>query len=321
MPHTRKYAKKPPTEIGDVFSRLTVLEDPAERSRIGGRVLICRCQCGAVKRFDDKSLRAGVTKSCGCLASEHSRRQGLSMATHGHCRGGVNNSTREYRSWGNMISRCYNPKVGCFDNYGGRGILVCDEWKNSFATFINDMGPMPDGPHNIDRIDNDKGYFPGNCRWSTPTENGNNKRNNRRFTFFGESLTIAEAARKYNFQRTSLVSRLIRSGISPDDAVTLPHLAGGAVPQWRLSRPASDYLAFSPKLPDGRRSLISQLSRTRTDKTCSSVVTGGAHLMPRGTLARIERTSAGRSSDILNYCCLACLDLEMAATTESTENL
>ena len=84
-----------------------------------------------------------------------------------------------YNSWCSMKKRCYNPNISDFKNYGGRGIKVCDRWRDSFDNFYEDMGPKPTPDHQIDRIDNDGNYEPGNCRWTTRSENQHNKRQYR----------------------------------------------------------------------------------------------------------------------------------------------
>jgi len=99
----------------------------------------------------------------------------------------------ERRIWHNMKARCERADHDSFPLYGGRGIAVCARWQ-SFEAFLADMGPRPSSSHSIDRIDNDRGYEPGNCRWATPTEQGRNRRDNRLVTYSGREMTIAEAA-------------------------------------------------------------------------------------------------------------------------------
>ena len=88
---------------------------------------------------------------------------------------GKRQKTPELSAWENMKTRCYNEECKYYQNYGGRGISVCDEWRNSYQTFLKDMGRRPSSEHSIDRIDNDGDYKPSNCRWATHTEQNRNK--------------------------------------------------------------------------------------------------------------------------------------------------
>lgn len=98
----------------------------------------------------------------------------------------------EYRSWRSMKTRCYNPNRPEYAHYGGRGIVVCDEWKNDFLAFYRDMGTRPSKLHSIDRIDVNGNYGPGNCRWATPWEQNRNQRTNKWVNWHGRTLLLEE---------------------------------------------------------------------------------------------------------------------------------
>lgn len=129
--------------------------------------------------------------------------------------------TPEYLAWLSMRSRCTNPQHKAFHNYGGRGITVCSEWLENFESFYRDLGPRPGPGFSLDRVDNNLGYFAGNCRWSTKKEQANNVRHNRVLIFNGEPLTLAEAADKFKIKYSTLKRRLDQ-GLSPEEAVTRP---------------------------------------------------------------------------------------------------
>jgi hypothetical protein len=127
--------------------------------------LLCKCECGTIKEVIAKNLKSGVSKSCGCLNIKRLKER----ATHGK------RHTRVWRIWQAMKNRCYNPNVRQYKNYGGRGIKVCDRWRNSFTAFLEDMGPKPSKKHSLDRINNIGDYEPGNCRWATVKQQNNNR--------------------------------------------------------------------------------------------------------------------------------------------------
>ncbi len=129
--------------------------------------------------------------------------------------------TLEYRAWQTMRLRCTDPEHAAYPNYGGRGIAVCDRWLRSVAAFIADMGPKPSEQHEIDRIDNNGNYEPGNCRWATRTENSRNRRSNRLIEHEGETLPLAAWAERYGIARDTLRKRL-EAGWPVSEALTVP---------------------------------------------------------------------------------------------------
>ena len=173
--------------IGRRYGRLVVLEDC--RNEKGTRVYRCRCDCGDETTAVLGNLTSGNTKSCGCLDRERKAR------THPDLDGAKNAHKHPlYRRWRRMIKRCYDSTWWCFHRYGGRGITVCDLWRDDFAAFVRDMGPMPSPKHEVDRRDNDGPYSPENCRWSTRKEQARNTGSNRRVEYAGRMMTLAEAA-------------------------------------------------------------------------------------------------------------------------------
>lgn len=132
-----------------------------------------------------------------------------------HVRHGMTNSP-EYKTWFAMKRRCKSN-----DLYIKNGIIVCEEWMNSFTQFYSDMGKKPTPNHTIDRINNDLGYEPGNCRWATVKEQQNNKTNNRNLTYKGVTQTLTEWAEEYNISRPTLSTR-IRQGWTIERALNTP---------------------------------------------------------------------------------------------------
>jgi hypothetical protein len=155
---------------GDRYGRLTILQEvePSYYSNKPYRNFSCLCDCGNKKIVKLDSLNRKYTTSCGCYNKEKVIE---TNTTHGLTK------TPEYRTWHNMKQRCYNPNSKRYSDWGGRGIKVCDEWINSFETFLKDMGKRPDGC-SIDRIDNDGNYESSNCRWITSKEQSYNRRSN-----------------------------------------------------------------------------------------------------------------------------------------------
>lgn len=127
--------------------------------------------------------------------------------------------SREYVVWFRMRQRCYRLKETNYKNYGGRGITICDRWKNSFGNFYADMGTRPEG-HTLERIDNNGNYCPQNCRWATIREQARNKRTNDNITFNGETMCLADWAVKIGVGRRTLWGRLYVTNWSIEDALS-----------------------------------------------------------------------------------------------------
>ena len=129
----------------------------------------------------------------------------------------------EYNVWRNMLRRCLNPKSSFFKHYGGRGISVCERWRNSPSAFFEDMGPRPYGT-SIERIDNDGNYEPGNCRWATTKEQSRNRRCNINIEFNGRTCNLADWAFELKVPYRLLRDRLVKCGMGVEEAFTLPIL-------------------------------------------------------------------------------------------------
>lgn len=164
----------------------------------------CECDCGNECVVVNYALTSGNTKSCGCLKTVAPGR----APTHGMC------GTPTYSSWLSMIDRC--SETGC---YRKLGIAVCDKWKESFETFLHDMGERPNGT-TIDRINGKLGYEPNNCRWATPMEQARNKSNNVVITAFGRTMCVTDWATRLGASKQVIHHRL-KAGWSVEDAVSV----------------------------------------------------------------------------------------------------
>jgi len=131
-----------------------------------------------------------------------------------------------YRIWQNIKDRCSNPNNPYFHNYGGRGIKLHPEWRINFLAFAQALGPRPTPKHTVDRIDNDKGYVPGNLKWATRKEQAHNMRKNIVLTFGGRTQILAAWAEEIGLVPSALWYRLFTAGMSVDDALMTPSRGG-----------------------------------------------------------------------------------------------
>jgi hypothetical protein len=157
------------------FGRLLVQRYACSSPKKKGRrhYWVCTCDCGGWAVVESTTLLANRTTSCGCRQSEVTVERNLDMATHG------DSGSIEYQTWARMKARCDNPNYPKYHLYGGRGIKVCARWADSFEAFLEDMGRRPPDKTSIDRMDGDKGYEPGNCRWADDFEQNRNRRFDR----------------------------------------------------------------------------------------------------------------------------------------------
>lgn len=202
---------KAKNEVGNKFGKLTVISQNGIKST-------CRCECGNEHTAFTHNLRKLNTTQCTqCYRLSISKRK----TTHGQSNYQNNKEqrqTKEYATWCAMKRRCFDEKDKRYMDYGGRGITVCEEWKNDFSKFFQDMGLAPDKKYQVDRINNELGYSKDNCKWVTQKENSNNKRNNIFLTIDDKTMTASQWS---EFSGTKLATILSRKhkGYSDYDCV------------------------------------------------------------------------------------------------------
>ena len=188
---------------GQRFGRLTVIERAENKQNC--TTWRCKCECGSIRIVRSCSLRSGRTKSCGCFQKEQITKI---LKTHGQAKG---NHTRLYNIYHGMKDRCYKKSAKAFNKYGGRGITVCEEWRNSFEAFYE--WAMANGYADnltIDRIDGTKGYTPENCRWVTYKAQGNNTSRNHLITYNSKTQTLAQWSEEIGIKYGTLTARIYR---------------------------------------------------------------------------------------------------------------
>lgn len=206
-----------PNLTSKTFNRLTVTGEDTGRKG-GRRFWFCQCSCGVSlpKSVASYDLTSGHTKSCGCMQKELARKANTKHGLKQH---------PLYVRWSAMKNRCYNPNDDYYHNYGGRGIKVCDRWRNSVDNFLEDMGMPPEG-YTLDRKDNDGDYSPENCRWSTPKEQGRNKSDTVWVEYRGERVKRIELAERFGVEPKVLHQRLHVQGWSLERSLDPPRVYG-----------------------------------------------------------------------------------------------
>lgn len=198
---------------GKMFGSLYVRRYFGKAQPDGETLWECRCyRCFRILNIRAQSLLRGASKTCGC-----------SSITHGLTRGGRGaDKPTEYKSWIHAKDRCFNPDCPAYPEYGGRGITMCEGWKNDFSQFNKDMGPKPNRTRSLDRIDNDGNYscghcpeciqnkWPMNCRWGTRKQQARNRRSTVMLEHNGKTQSMAEWAEEYKIELKLLWDRLNR---------------------------------------------------------------------------------------------------------------
>lgn len=188
-------------EIGQKLGNCIFLEDIEIKNH--HRYCKFQCECGDEFVSSMQKVKSLHTRSCGCI---HSKQLSERNTKHGL------RHLVEYTLWLNMKQRCNNPNFKYYDNWGGRGITICDRWVNSFENFYEDMGNQPAKRMGIDRINNDLGYFKENCRWATQKTQNNNKRNNLILEYMGKSQSASMWCDELKLNYT-IVTKRLRKGV------------------------------------------------------------------------------------------------------------
>lgn len=175
------------------------------------------CGVALVQRYGEGARDWVARKFCGrpCFIANRKRTARVGPQPRSGRRGAP-----EYLAWGSIIQRCTNPKNENYATYGGRGISVCAEWRASYEAFLADVGRRPSAEHSIDRIDNDRGYEPGNVRWATSGVQARNTRSTRLITAFGKTQCLSDWATEIGVSVPALIGRLAKMPV--EQALSLP---------------------------------------------------------------------------------------------------
>lgn len=193
--------------IGQRFRRLIVIQR-VDNDKWGQPMWFCKCDCKNRIIVRSNSLKSGNTQSCGCLQKERSSANCEKLKfLHGYARTGKQNRT--YKSWTGMIQRCTNPNNIGYNDYGGRGITVCERWKK-FENFLEDMGESLGPGYSIERIKNNLGYYKENCKWATRKQQARNRRSNIYITHNRKTQLLIEWSEETGIPYSVLWDRIYK---------------------------------------------------------------------------------------------------------------
>lgn len=204
--------------VGNKYNRLLVVGKTDKRTKDGCVLWQCVCDCGNKVLVSTTNLKSNHTKSCGCIKDEL-----IKTLSKKYCTTHGKRNTRLYNIYQHMRARCYNINNKDYNSYGGRGIKICDEWKNDFLSFYNwSMNNGYQDDLTIDRIDVNGNYEPKNCRWATRLVQNNNKRNLHYITYKGVTKTLSEWCTYFNLNYNTIERRINHFNWSIEKALTTP---------------------------------------------------------------------------------------------------
>jgi len=200
--HTVTMPSRKLPEVGARYGNWTFLGE------YNGRKWHCRCNCGNDYWPNSCHLKSGDSRAC----------RSCSNKTHGF----NTRNSKLYAIWVGIKTRCLNTKHSTYPGYGGRGITICPEWRNDFLVFARDVGEFPGGAYTIERIDNNRGYEPGNTCWKLPYAQARNRRDNRWLTIYGKTMCVTDWCRQTGISSPCAYYRVRKLGWSWEAAVTTP---------------------------------------------------------------------------------------------------
>lgn len=195
--------------VGNRYGRLLVLSDTGRRYKNGDIYWLCKCDCGNEVEINGNNIKSGRTISCGCYNKEIITNRNFK---HGH--NTRNKTSSEYIAWCNMVARCENHNDARYDTYGARGIIVCEEWRKDFSSFLKHIGLKPSKKYSIDRINNNGNYEPGNVRWGTDEQQFRNKTDNHWIEHNGKRMILTDWAKELKTTHAAILKMLKKKSFS-----------------------------------------------------------------------------------------------------------